>query len=114
MLLHAHVSSTSQDCDGRYSSAHVVRPNEAEIAESRQEENDFSELNFTERVLGSVVSLTSLRDGQQARVDVTEFGFDWSRPTDEGYEATSVVWCRDEYCEDESWRRDHSAEAAGY
>jgi hypothetical protein len=89
--------------------------NADEIRESWQDENDFSEINFRERVLGSVVSLTTFRDGQVGSVEITEHGFTYSRPTDEGFESTDVRWCEDDDCVDAPVTfRDHSAEKAGY
>jgi hypothetical protein len=110
---HAHVSSESADCDGRYSRSHVVHMNADEIRESWQDENDFSEINFRERVLGSVVSLTTFTEGQEGSVTITEHGFTYSRPTDEGYESVEVTWCEDD-CDDASTYRDHRAESMGY
>lgn len=113
-MLHAHVWTESADCDGRYSSTYIARMDESELAESRKEENDFSEIHFTERVLGNIVSLTTLRDGQKGSLEVTEHGFAWGRPTDEGFESATVQWCHDETCSDSHTYRDHSAERAGY
>jgi hypothetical protein len=111
---HAHVSSESADCDGRYIRSHVVPMTAEEVEESTRDVNDFSEINFRERVLGSVVSLTTFRDGQEGSVTITEHGFTYSRPTDEGFESVDVTWCEDSDCDNASTYRDHSAERAGY
>lgn len=111
---HAHVSTSSADCDGPMDRHYVIEQNDDERAESGQVYNDFSEINFRERVLGSIVSLTTLVDGMEGTVRIHEHGFDWSRPTDEGYESAEVIWCEDDCDLGERGQRDYFAEAAGY
>jgi len=101
--VHAHVSTSSRDCDGDYSGGHL---DEMTLQERCDQ---FGDLHFKERVMGNVVSLHG-----HGTLTVTPTGLSWSEQTEEGYSAAEVRWCEDE-CEDERpWRRDHRAEAAGY
>lgn len=101
--LHAHVSTSSADCDGTYSGGQVYEM-------TLQERCDmFGDFAFRERVLGSVVNLHG-----HGRMDVTPDGIEWREQTEEGYRAAEVRWCEDDCPEERSWQRDHRAEAAGY
>ena len=110
---HAHVNTAASDCDGPMYREYVVRMNTDEIAESQQEYNDFSDIVFRERVLGDMVSLTTMQEGQEGTLTWDMHGFSWSRPTDEGYEGGNVTWCDDD-CEDAYSQRDVFAEMMGY
>jgi hypothetical protein len=49
------------------------------------------------------------------RVDITEGGFSTYRKTDEGYSASEVRWCEEDWCDPEaSSQRDVYAEMMGY
>lgn len=103
MGLHAHISSESTDCDGRYSRTWVEQMNEDEA------KSDFSDLDFKSRVLSNAVSFHEL-----GTVEMQNGGFHANMQTEEGYRYTNVVWCED-ICDDtKSTFRDHSAEAMGY
>jgi hypothetical protein len=101
---HAHVYTTSQDCDGKYERSHVDRPSAIERTE------EFGDLHFKERVLGNTVSLHA----ENGTLTVYPGGMFWSQQTDEGYVHTQVVWCNKDYCDDDTTFRDHTAERAGY
>lgn len=103
--LHAHVSTDSADCDGRYSRTYVETPTEAERAD------DFSDLVFKERVLAAYVSVVP---GIVVKVEVTMDGFTAAETTDEGYRHVEVEWCEYEECDDAPTYRDHRAESMGY
>lgn len=101
-MLHAHVETDSRDCDSRYTGGHVLEMTTQERADA------FPELTFKDRVLVGVVSLSG--DGL---LTVTEDGLSWHEQTEEGYRTAEVRWCEED-CEEASWQRDHTAEAAGY
>jgi len=101
--VHAHVSTSSRDCDGDYSGGHV---DELTLEERCDQ---FGDLHFKERVLGNVVTLHGYGD-----LKVTPEGLEWHEQTEEGYRAASVRWCEDECAEERPWQRDHRAESMGY
>lgn len=101
--IHAHVSTSSRDCDGDYSGGHV----DEMTLEERCDQ--FGDLHFRERVLGNVVTLHGYGE-----LKVTPEGLEWHEQTDEGYRAASVRWCEDACADERPWQRDHRAEAAGY
>lgn len=101
--LHAHVTTESADCDGRYSSGRVEEMTLLERCDQ------FGELAFKDRVMSSVVTMHG-----HGELKVTPYRLEWHEQTDEGYRAADVEWCSDEGCPNRSWQRDHSAEAAGY
>ena len=111
---HAHVSEHSTDCDGPKSSHYVTVMNDDERAESGKTYNDFSEINFRERVLGNAVSLTTYRDGQTGGAEFTEHGFTFWRSTDEGGQRVEVIWCEDDCDLGARGQRDVFAEQMGY
>lgn len=97
--LHAHVSVESADCDGRYSSAYTL------TADEGQDDYDF-------KVATTGNALGHLEDGSTASFN--EFGFDFYRPTEEGFVSSEIRWCDDGDADRPNTQRDHSAEAAGY
>jgi hypothetical protein len=101
--MHAHMSSQSRDCDGDYSHGHVY---EMTLAERTDQ---FGEITFKERVMGSTVSLHGTGE-----LRVSPLGLEWHEDTEEGYRRVSVTWCEDECPHERSWQRDHRAEAMGY
>lgn len=101
---HAHVYTTSQDCDGKYERSHVDRPSAIERTE------EFGDLHFKERVMGSVVSLHA----ENGNLNVFPDRMFWTQNTDEGYEHAEVHWCEEDDRDDKSTFRDHTAERAGY
>lgn len=88
--VHAHVTRSSADCDGRYESGRVDRPS----AEERCSE--FGHLMFQERVVASVVNVLSM----SGTLHVSENGVEWSEATEEGYLFEEVEWCSDDRCLD--------------
>lgn len=107
--LHAHVSTSSVDCDGPMYREYVETFNDAERAESGKAYNDFSDLHFKERILGNVVSFHG-----HGSVTFRPEGFTFSEPTDEGYRSAEVRWCEDDCDTDAAWQRDVFAEQMGY
>ena len=110
--LHAHVESSSADCDGTYSRDWTVFFNEDEKKESADADgvNDFSDIHFMERVMMSVASPYAAR---QMTVKVDDDGIEVSEATEEGYRNAEVRWCHED-CEDSHSFRDHRAESMGY
>lgn len=105
MSLHAHVTSRSRDCDGEYRSGYTY-PLSIE-----EQNSDFTEIEFKERVIATVVSVFAV-DGT---LSVSPNVVNWHETTDEGYRSSCIEWCEDETCEaSKSWQRDMSAEKAGY
>lgn len=102
--IHAHVETDSRDCDGRYTKGYT------DVLTTVERVSEFGELEFKERVMNSVVSLSA----EHGTLEVTATGLLWRQPTDEGYSSADVTWCEQENCDDKSWQRDHSAERAGY
>jgi len=103
LRLHAHVSTSSRDCDGDYSGGHV----DEMTLEERCDQ--FHDLHFKERVMGNVVSLHG-----EGTLEVSPSGLHWREQTEEGYRAADVEWCERECEAERPWQRDHRAEAAGY
>jgi hypothetical protein len=95
---HAHVSTESADCDGRYSRSYVLTSETGDDAHT-----------FRLRVLGMLIDLDEPRT-----VTVTPEGFTWSGPTDEGYVSGEVEWCTDDDATERGTYRDHTAESMGY
>lgn len=101
--VHAHVETSSRDCDGLYTGGHVLEM-------TLQERCDhFGDLHFQQRVLAGVVTLHGT-----GTLTVNPEGLSWHEVTDEGYRAEEVRWCEDECPEERSWQRDHTAESMGY
>lgn len=113
---HAHISTASADCDGPLYRDYTVFVSDEAKAKSAACDgvNDFWEIEFRESILASQVSLTTMRDGQTGKVEITEDGFTWSRGTDEGYQSSEVRWCDDEGCGESYSQRDIYAEMMGY
>lgn len=106
--LHAHYESSSTDCDGRMDRSYVIVPNDDERA------SEFGDIEFQERVLGNVVSMTGL--GGTLRVETEPaIRLIWSEATDEGGRSVEATFCNDESCDETEYsQRDHAAEAMGY
>lgn len=114
--LHAHVATSSRDCDGGHGREYVYSLNQDEIAEHNAADgvNDFHDLHFKARVLGNIVSF-NFSEGFDAEVHMTEHGFDYREPTEEGFTSTEVRWCVDEDCEEpKNSVYDEYAQAMGY
>lgn len=109
--LHAHVSTSSADCDGPQYNSFVEVFNDEEVAESMKEVNDFSEITFMNRVLTNRCSPYAVH---QMRVTMDDEGFEWHEDTEEGYRAGEVKWCRDDCDTDERHHRDVFAESMNY
>lgn len=112
--LHAHISTTATDCDGRMDYDYVVSLNETEIAEHQKAGgvNDFHDLSFKGRVLQHVATFCPY-DTQTITID--NDGFEAQESTDEGHRHSQVQWCEDPDCDpNEHSQRDYSAEAMGY
>lgn len=95
---HAHVTTESADCDGRYSRGYVL-------------EREGNSEHFKSWAIGN---MTSGYDNGTLTID--PYGFTFDAPTEEGYISIGVSWCNDAdgLCDRKSSFRDHSAEAAGY
>lgn len=113
MELHAHVSTTAVDCDGPLHRDYTVGFNDDEVAarEAAQGINDFSDIDFMQRVMMSVASPYAVH---QMTVKVDDSGIDVHEHTEEGYRAAWVVWCHDECDLDYHSQRDVFAEQMGY
>ena len=105
--LHAHVSTSMTDCDGRMDRDWVAMMNDDEVA------SEFGDLEFQGRMLTNLVSwsepsqtnVTPFEDGT-VRIEV-------SYAHDEGMFWGEALTCTDD-CPETSSQRDHQAEAAGY
>lgn len=115
--IHAHIDTYSTDCDGGYSRSHVMTLNDAERKMAGQPINDFHEIDFTNRVVGTVVNAYSLM--QEGRLTVRNYNdgrvrLNWSEATEEGARHVEATICHDECDTEEHSQRDHRAEAMGY
>jgi len=100
---HAHVTTSSRDCDGDYSGGHVVEMTLSERCDQ------FGEIHFKERVIGDTISVYG-----HGILNVAPEQVSWHEQTEEGYSAADVRWCEDDCPDTRSWQRDHRAEEAGY
>jgi len=110
--LHAHVSTSSSDCDGPMYREYVSGLNDAELTEHYRANgvNDFHDLNFKARILENHVSFNGF-----VTVNMTAEGFNTHEPTEEGYRAAEVRWCEDETCDPNAYsQRDVYAEQMNY
>ena len=111
MPYHLHMGGESRDCDGRYSFGHDIKcpePDEDGFA-------DFEAVEYALRLCWrppdeyNDVTITLSRDSQ-GRINVHG-----GANTDEGYWSESYVVCdEDDFEEDYSGYRDHTAESMGY
>lgn len=113
MKIHAHFESRSSDCDGTYDRTYVLAPSDEERA------SEFGDIEFHNRVVGSIVNTYSILLAGSLHVHKFEDGsvrLEWTEQTEEGGIATTVTLCEDETCDvdDEPTFRDHTAERAGY
>jgi hypothetical protein len=110
--LHAHVSSESSDCDGRYSRTYVIDQTDEELNGSPFDGYDGEEA-FRLRVLQYIGSTTPEYGG---RLSIAPGGdeYTWAEQTDEGYRHVEATFCREDDADEKSTQRDHSAEASGY
>lgn len=112
--LHAHVSTSSRDCDGPMYREYVETLTDADrlAIVAANGINDFTDLEFKARILSFHVSFHS-EFGVTVRMDAD--GFQVSEPTDEGHRSSEVTWCENEGCDPNArWQRDVYAEAMGY
>ena len=113
--LHAHVSTTSRDCDGGHGHDYVMGFSDAEAAERVAADgvNDFSDIHFMQRVMMNVASPYAVEHGMTVKVDSE--GIEVTETTDEGFRAAEVRWCRDESCDPNvASQYDEYAEAMNY
>lgn len=96
--MHAHVSTESADCDGRYSRSYVL------VSDPGQDDFHFN------REITSII----LGNESEGTATFTSDGFTFDSPTDEGFVHTEIEWCNDSDCAMTTTFRDHSAEAMGY
>lgn len=115
--LHAHVSSTSVDCDGPIHRSHIDRFNDDENAEHLAAEakggvNDFSDIHFMNRVFTNNCGPFAV---EAMTITMDKDSVEWNERTDEGYRAGTITWCN-EICDDGRYNtyRDVRAEEAGY
>lgn len=109
--LHAHVETYSTDCDGQYPGGETVEMTFEEQA-GHDQDNWFGDLNFMNRVF---VRFAGPYAVLRMTVTVDEDGFEVEEQHDEGVRRAEVKWCRDDSCEPvKPWRRDLTAERAGY
>lgn len=110
--LHAHVETSSSDCDGPFYRHWVDQFNADERKESMEDINDFSDIHFMNRVFTNNCGPYAV--SHQLTIKVDSEGFEWNEQTDEGYRAGHVIWCTDDCDLDESGQRDVYAEQMGY
>lgn len=101
--LHAHVSSTSTDCDGMYSREYVM------VQEDGQDEFDFQT-----RVMDNLVSTTGFGGTLKVHNDEDGLRMEWMETTEEGSRHLDADFCTKDCETDMSLTRDHSAEAMNY
>lgn len=112
--LHAHVASSSADCDGEHGHDYIVALSKKERKEHKKANgiNDFHDLHFKSRVLSNAVSFSPLSG---AKVLIDDSGFTCTEATEEGYRFVEVLWCEDESCDPNAASQyDQFAEMMGY
>lgn len=99
--LHAHVSTSSRDCDGGHGNEYTMGFNDDETAERVAGEargyNDFSDIHFMQRAMMNVASPYAVEYGMTVKVDSE--GIEVHEQTDEGFRSAEVRWCRDADCD---------------
>jgi hypothetical protein len=103
--LHAHAEWTSRDCDGTYPGGETIEMTFEEQAD------DNGDIDFMNRVFVSKCGPYAV---DRMTVEVTEAGFDYTEYTEEGFRRGEVEWCHKDCTPVKPWRRDLTAEAAGY
>jgi hypothetical protein len=123
-MLHAHVDSSSRDCDGPLDRFHVTRPVDLRpldrevIAIGTRWWEHVDTSDFWSKMVE--IQVYPYADDGEATMSITSDGhglytFTQARPTDEGFHHEITRLCRDEDCAYErSGQRDYYAEAAGY
>lgn len=101
--MHAHVSTESRDCDGKYERQYTRKPR------AGQTDDD-----FRADTLWALLPIDLGPESDPVRVMFTRFGFDFTEPTEEGYRAVDVTWCTDDDADQPARYRDHTAESMGY
>lgn len=109
--LHAHVNTTSVDCDGPIHRNYVTSPPVVDADIIVPDDVAFSDIDFMERVF---LNLCSPYAVEQLTIEVDENGFRWHERTEEGFRAGGVRWCTDNCDRTQSSYRDIRAEEAGY
>lgn len=114
LALHAHIDTASADCDGPMYREYTVFLTDEEKAASIAADgvNDFTDIEFRNRILTSQVSVYAVEYGVTMKADSD--GFEWHEQTDEGYRSGQVRWCHDESCSESYSQRDIYAEMMGY
>jgi hypothetical protein len=113
---HAHVSSESRDCDGRYSGGYVFRRFNKERTGTQREWDDWLDLYH---LLVQDVAMVPDVDKTTIEIKPSKTGgytFYAAQDTEEGYRCEIAVMCQDPDCdllEGERFR-DHTAESMGY
>jgi len=107
--LHAHVTTTATDCDGRYDNDYVV---------VNEYIGEFSDIRFHDRIVSSLVGSYAMGEGHQGTLTVNNVDgtivLEWNESTDEGYRHASARFCEDDCDESEAGYRDYTAESMGY
>lgn len=118
--IHAHVNTESRDCDSTYGNSYVMTYNDEELAETAAAQgiNDFSEINFRNRVLTHIVSVYTGVNGTLKVTGDPERGLTerltWNESTEEGYRAADALFCTDDCDTGRESCSDSTAEAMGY
>lgn len=118
--LHAHIAHDTTDCDGRITTSYLMTMTDDDRARkvAAAGVNDFTDIEFTDRVVSTIVNAYSLEG--EATLTVTRLGdgdvrLVWSEPTEEGHRFSEATLCTDP-CDlgERSTYRDHRAESMGY
>jgi hypothetical protein len=104
--LHAHIATTSRDCDSTYHNDYVMTKHD------EAEDSDFANEVLTHMISavtfqGAKLEITNDDEYRLARIE-------WSEATEEGFRHKEAVFCTDDCDTGERRYRDETAEAAGY
>jgi hypothetical protein len=104
--IHAHIEQASRDCDGLYTSDHIITLDDGQ-----------DECAFFAYVVGLYASPYAIdldMTVKSVKLDDGDIRMTVSEPTEEGYRETEITFCHDDCETGKSSFRDHTAEAMGY
>lgn len=121
-VIHAHVTWSGHDCDGRYSGFHDLWPHLLTPGGKPMDLNDpYLDFQFIDFVIADCVDWTGMSHDGELHVYFdneppgTKLCISWYAGTEEGKHSKQARICENPACEPEApERRDHTAEAAGY
>ena len=120
--LHAHFGYSSCDCDGQYTGGRDMSLGEwkqiqSDLHSDFEPADSMNDIRFYNWCLDSIQHFFSFEYGATMTFRIDDQGrrvASWDESTEEGYRSEYVIMCEEDCWLDDSWMRDHTAEAAGY